>query len=240
MPEYNSKDILQHQIEYTNISLISNKIRILIIGGGKAGLIKAKTFLKNGCMVTILSKEFTNGFDELKHNHNINFIRDDYKEDYILDHHLVIIAINDDNTRDVIKKHCEKYCKLYSDSSEFRRGMFLVPCQRKTKYINLSLNTKEGSPKTSVYLTNKLTDVAKAYDNFVDYCCKLRNGLKDNPLKNEITNFVNTDDFYFFFEKNVHNKVLKMFYGGNEIEINFSYEKEHPSTDSNGFNNRYD
>lgn len=213
MPEHNRENFLQHQINYTSISLISNKIKVLIIGGGRAGFIKTKSFLKNGAMVTVVSKEISPLFSSLP-KENLSFIKDEYKEEYILPYHLIVIVLEDHKVREEIKLHCEKQYKLYLDGTDFKEGMFVVPCQRSSRAINLSLNIKEGSPKTSIYLANKLINIAKDYDGFVDYCSKLRNSLKGNPLKEEILNFINTDDFYFFFEKGSHNIVLKMFYGG--------------------------
>lgn len=222
MPEHNRENFLQHQINYTNISLISSKIKVIIIGGGRAGFIKAKSFLKNGAVVTVLSKEFSPLFSSFP-KENLTFIKDEYKEEYILPYHLVVIVLEDDRVREEIKVHCKKYCKLYLDGTDFKEGMFVVPCQKNTEFINLSLNTKGGSPKTSIYLANKLINIAKDYDEFVDYCSKLRNSLKGSPLKEEILSFINTDDFYFFFEKGSHNIVLKMFYGGDLIETDFSH-----------------
>ena len=55
MEEDNRKDIYNEGIDYSYISLISKKLRVGIIGGGKAGFIKIKHFIKNKCYVEVLS-----------------------------------------------------------------------------------------------------------------------------------------------------------------------------------------
>ena len=48
-------------LNYTMISLLSNKVNILIVGGGEAAFIKCRTFSKEGCNITVVSKEFCTG-----------------------------------------------------------------------------------------------------------------------------------------------------------------------------------
>ena len=54
----NKEHIYDEEIEYSFISLLSNKINIGVIGGGRAGFIKIKHFLKTGCYVEVISKDF--------------------------------------------------------------------------------------------------------------------------------------------------------------------------------------
>ncbi|PRR78281.1 Precorrin-2 dehydrogenase [Clostridium liquoris] len=221
MPEYNTKDILYNGIENTFLSLISDKINVLIIGGGRAGFIKAKTFSKNGCNVTVLSKEFCEEFKGICNLHNVKLIKEKYKKEYILNNHLIIIAVNDEKVNSLVKTHCNELFKLYLDCTNFKKGLFVVPCQRNTGAISFGINTKGGSPKTSRYLAGKVNKVLYEYNSFVEYNCSLRNRVKDFYNKDEIMKFVASDDFYFFYKKNQHENILKMFYyGGDVFEIN--------------------
>ena len=63
MPKNNKENIL---LDHAFISLISSKIKVLIVGGGKGGYIKAKSFLQRGCKVYVISKEFDERFEEIK------------------------------------------------------------------------------------------------------------------------------------------------------------------------------
>lgn len=87
-----------------------------------------------------------------------------------------------------------------------------MPCQRDTEFISFGINTKGGSPKTSRYLAEKVKGSLREYDSFVQYSYSLRNKIKYVDDKDKIMEFVSSDDFYFFYKKNIHKSVLKMFY----------------------------
>ena len=65
MYEDNRKDIYDEGIDYSYISLISSKLRVGIIGGGKAGAIKTKHFVNNKCYVEVLSHTFSEEIIEI-------------------------------------------------------------------------------------------------------------------------------------------------------------------------------
>ena len=69
----------EEQLEYIMLSLLSNKINVLIIGGGEASLIKTKTFLNGGCNVTIVAKELLEDFNTLK-SPKLHIIKGEYDE----------------------------------------------------------------------------------------------------------------------------------------------------------------
>lgn len=84
-----------------------------------------------------------------------------------------------------------------------------MPCQRDTEFISFGINTKGGSPKTSRYLAEKVKGSLREYDSFVQYSYSLRNKIKYVDDKDKIMEFVSSDDFYFFYKKNIHKSVLK-------------------------------
>lgn len=49
------------QEKYNFIALKSRRIRILIVGGGRAAFIKGKAFLDRGCSLYILAPKFSKG-----------------------------------------------------------------------------------------------------------------------------------------------------------------------------------
>ena len=208
----NREDIL---LDYAFISLIAKDISVLIVGGGRAGYIKARSFLKKGFKVSVVSKEFDDEFKNL--NEEIEYILDNYKTKYILDKHLVIISTDDEKVNNTIKNDCEDHYKIYLNSSNFRDGKFLTPVERKTENIKVGIHTNVGSPKTSIYLGKKIKETIETYDGFVKYIGSLREDIldksKNRKLNLEIMNFVNSDDFYFFYKKDKHELVLKLFWG---------------------------
>lgn len=211
MPRDNREDIL---LDYAFISLIAQKIKVIIIGGGRGGYIKAKSFLQKGYNVSVVSKEFDEKFYDL--DSDICLIQDAYKTEYILNKHLVIIATDDEIINKTIKIDCENNYKIYLDSSSFKEGQFITPTEIKSDNIKVGLHTSVGSPKTSVFLGKKLKETIDEYDDFVKYIGTLRNDIlkrnKDRKLNLEIMSFVNSDDFYFFYKKDKHELILNLFW----------------------------
>lgn len=212
MPRDNREDIL---LDYAFISLISSKIKVVIIGGGRAGYIKAKSFLKRGYRVYVVSNDFYEEISAL--DGQVHLIKDSYDKKYILDKHLVVIATDDKNLNRDIRDDCEKYVKIYLYAEDFRRGEFINPIEIDMNNIRLGLHTTVGSPKTSLFLSEKVKECIDEYDDFVEYIGKLRTHIIDNTrdrnLNLEVMNFVNTDDFYFFYRKNKHHLIVKLFWG---------------------------
>lgn len=211
MSRHNEKDL--SAINYTMISLLSNKINVLIVGGGDAAFIKCRTFSNEGCYVTVVSKEFNKKFYELQDIYNVKLIKDEYKKDYIDINHIVIIDTDNNIINDSIKNYCDEQCKLYLNCEDFTQGLVVKPVQWDTPNIKFALHTKVGSPKTSLFMSKIIEDKIYEYTDFIDYTCSIRNKVKGISDKKEIMNFVCSKDFYFFYTKNTQNIILEMFYG---------------------------
>lgn len=202
MPEYNRENI-QNEIEYSFISLFSKKIRIGVVGAGKAGTIKIRHFVKNKCYVEVLSKEFSKDILELsKLNKNLKLISQEFNYLFLKDKHLIIIALDDSIIKEKIKKYCDDNYKIYIDSTDFKEGMAVVPAERSSRTVNIAVNTNGGNPKGSVWAAEKLRKVMIKDDDYIEFTTQIRNKAKDIPqYKNEIINFVFTEEFRESFDK---------------------------------------
>jgi precorrin-2 dehydrogenase/sirohydrochlorin ferrochelatase len=212
---YNKQDF--PDLNYTMISLLSNKINILIIGGGEAAFIKCRTFSKEGCNVTVVSKEFSYPFESLKAS-NIKLIKSEYHKSYIEHNHIVIIATDNEATNSAIKVDCDINNKLYIHCADFKEGLIVTPVQKDTPNMKFALHTKNSSPKTALFMSTVIEDKLLEYNDFIEYTSSIRNMIKKIELKKEIMNFICSKDFYFFYTKRVQNNILEMFYG-NEIKV---------------------
>jgi precorrin-2 dehydrogenase/sirohydrochlorin ferrochelatase len=226
MHENNGQDILPAGLEYMMVSLISSKTEVLVIGGGKAGFLKCSSFCKRGCSVTVVSPEFIEDFKELRDKDSIKLICDSYRVDYITNKHLIIIAVSDNKLTEEIEKDCRENYKLYLNCSDFRKGMFTAPFQRETAEMLFGVQTLQGNPKLSKFLGNKVINLLNEYDDFSKYVCSLREKLKKHPKKNEVLEFVCTDDFYSYYKNGVHEIVLEKFYGGSNNEFENCHKEE--------------
>lgn len=205
------EDILKENIDYTYLSLISKKTNVGVIGGGKVGYIKAKNFLAKNCNVEVLSLEFIKDFEQLE---NIKLIKHGYYKDFINDKHIIIIATNDTGLNREIKKDCEEAYKIYIYTEDYIESMAIAPVQRNSKNISFAVNTNHGNPKGSIMIADKIIEVLKEYDEFIEFSSLIRNsarGIAEN--KSDIINFVCSEDFKYIYEKKKDKLVLEMFFG---------------------------
>lgn len=198
--------------KYIALNFFSHKLRVKIIGGGKGAFIKAKTFCVNGCDVEILSKSFSKEILSLK-DYKAKYIEGEYYKNFIIDAHIVLIAVDDKDLCKIIITDCEDLNKIYIDSTEFKNGMAVIPSQRNLKNLSFSVSTKVGVPKVSKLLGDKIEKTLKKYDDFTLYVSKLREKAKKEELKKEIIDFICTEDFKFFYEKGKDKEVFTMFFG---------------------------
>ncbi|AAK78081.1 precorrin-2 dehydrogenase/sirohydrochlorin ferrochelatase [Clostridium acetobutylicum] len=209
MPKDIKKDI--SEVENLFIALVSPKLKILVIGGGNAALIKVRNFIKMGCLITIVSKEFKEEFNMLSGFPNIKLIKGEYLRDYLKHYHIIIIATNNFKLNDKIRQDCDYINKMYMDCGEPEKGLYIVPYQNDSKMFSLSIKSRYKSPKTSKYVLDKAMTFIKRYEDFSEYTANIRNKIKGSRKK-EIMNFVCSDDFYFFYKKRKADIVLQMFY----------------------------
>ncbi|WP_163193092.1 NAD(P)-dependent oxidoreductase [Clostridium thermarum] len=206
------EDIFQLDSDLAAISLLSAKVKVLVVGAGRAGFIKARSFAAKGCSVTVLSLDFMEEFNRLAVEYGVTLIKDAYFPTFLDKYHLIVIAVKDSNIIHEIRKDCKSRCKLHLDCSDHKEGNFVVPSQGKTRNINYSISTKAASPITSTFLMRKIGTSLREYDDTIEYIGRLRKSLKGHERLKEIMTFVSSDDFNFFFRKGYGDTIIKMFY----------------------------
>ncbi|OPD35189.1 NAD(P)-dependent oxidoreductase [Clostridium botulinum] len=214
------------QEKYNFIALKSRRIRILIVGGGRAAFIKGKAFLDRGCSLYILAPKFSKDILNLKTYDNVEFIKNNYDGKHILDKHLVVIATENEEVNNEIRNNCDALSKLYIDCSDKDKSLCFNSFQRESKTMVLALNNKIGCPKATSFIGEKIKRDLEKYDNYIEYVTYIRSITKNNTMKYEIIDFICSNDFHFFFEKGYGNLILSMFYGGMDFEFCNSYKKK--------------
>lgn len=211
----NRKDIdhrLENSIDYSYISLMSYKIRIGVVGGGKAGMIKVKHFVKNKCSVEVLSKEFNDDVIKMLKDFkdNLKLINKEFDFEFLKDKHIVIIASNDEDLNQIIRNYCDENSKIYIDSTDFTKGMGVVPVERSTKNMNIALNTKNGNPKGAVLMCNKAKDYLSEYDDYIELTTKIRNNIKSyDEYKKDVLDFIYSSEFENAYMNGTYKEALE-------------------------------
>lgn len=212
MLENNREDFYDGLASFMQLSLMPNKMRIGIIGGGRGALIKLKYFLSKGAEVSILSKELSEDILKIE-SKSLKKLIGEYCYDFIKDKHIVVIAINHKETIEQIKIDCEALSKIYISSYSFSDGMGMIPVTRESKNLSFSLSTKCGNPKGSLMVSRKVEEVLKEYDDFIEYSSKLRKNIKNlEEIKSQLLDFIISEDYRFFRIKDKEFTVLQLFY----------------------------
>ncbi|MGL4849700.1 MAG: NAD(P)-dependent oxidoreductase [Clostridium sp.] len=196
-------------LEYLNIGVLSERINILVIGGGRGSFIKLKNLLKTKAKITVLSESFIEEIEALK---DITKIKDKYDKKYLKGYKLIIICIDNEEVLKTIMEDCDKLDKLYLNCSDGLNGDFIIQTTINTKNINVGLNTKNKNPKGSVYLRETLKKEIESLDFFIEYTSNIRNKIKVRDDKKEILDFIHNDDFKYMFDKGKGDYILKMFF----------------------------
>lgn len=208
MPKDNREDI--HEVEFMFLSLIPKKIKVGIIGGGRAAAIKATSFLEQGCSVEVLSRDFIASFENLN---RVELIVGEYQSDFIKDKHIIVIAIDDEKVVKEIISQCEEQAKIFINAGNYRHGNAAMSIQDSLGNINFALNTKGGNPKASLMIKEEIKNNLKEYDEFIGFINKLRSKAKEfNEYKQEIISFIATEDYKFMWEKRKEKECLLLFF----------------------------
>lgn len=147
------------------INLELNKMKITVIGGGKIAYRKTVNFLNFKKRVTVISKEFTEEFNFIADK--IDMIFDEYKEEYIKDSFIVIVATNDKQLNYKIGVYCNENGKLVNVVDNKEMSNFTVPSYLKRGDFLLSISTGGNSPALSTKIKKELE---KIYDeDFGEY-----------------------------------------------------------------------
>ena len=225
MPEY-SKANLHGELSYAPITLFGEKLKIGVIGAGRGALIKVRNFYNKGSKIEVLALDFLEDFYKFNGD-KVKLIKGNYNKDFILDKHLIIIAIDDDSVINEIKNDCEKLCKIYINSSKFKDGMGVIPVTRESKFITVAVNTKVGNPRGSVMVAESITKSLEEFDEYIRLTGEIRNSLfLDKEIKDDLLKFINSSDCKFFYNKDKIFEVFKLFYNEDIVSKIKSLRKE--------------
>jgi precorrin-2 dehydrogenase / sirohydrochlorin ferrochelatase len=211
--------------DFTFLSINSKKVKVLVIGGGKAALIKAKSFLRKGFVVHCIAPNFNEEFLQLNYE-TLKLIVEEFKDEIVKSYHIVVICTNKEELNRHIRVLCDEEYKVYIDATMPEESMATLCAMTSTKEVSVGVRIKGKSPKTSQFLANKVKQYLMQYDDYVFFATHVRNNIGDFHKKSEVLEFISSEDFLFFFEKHYGEEILNLFYGGFDFELKISYEKK--------------
>ena len=206
------KENLHGELNYAPITLFGEKLKIGVIGAGRGALIKVRNFYNKGSNIEVLSLDFLEEFYTFNKD-KVKLIKGNYNRNFILDKHLIIIAVDDETVINEIKSDCENLYKIYINSSSFKEGMGVIPVSRESEFITVAVNTKVGNPRGAVMVAESITKSLEGFDKYINLTGKIRNCLNiEKEIKDDLLKFINCSDCKFFYDKNKILEVFKLFY----------------------------
>lgn len=125
---------------------------ILIVGGGKAALLKAKGISRFTSKVTILAPYI---LDELL-GYPFRFIRKEYEETDIDNFFMVYACTDSKELNEQIGLECERKNILYSICDNPSTSSFATPAIYKKNNITISVGTNGNSPTLAIFIRNQI------------------------------------------------------------------------------------
>lgn len=139
---------------------------VLIAGGGRVALRKAKTLLAEGADVTVVSPKITSGFKEL----NINYIHEEYSPDLLRGKFIVIAATDSRLVNAEIISDAVSAGVLCMSVSDCVAGDFISMAYERSGMITAAVSTGGCFPKLARKMRHELRRICE--ENAAD-CAEL-------------------------------------------------------------------
>ncbi len=133
---------------------------VTIIGGGSVALRKFNTLANEGALITVLAKDFVDGFV----GKNVKLIKDAYKKDYIGGAFLLYIATGDEELNAKIENDAKELGILFNRCDKSDESDFISINMKKIGGIDVSISTGGRLPD----LNKTIMDDLKKYDLYDD------------------------------------------------------------------------
>lgn len=126
--------------------------KILIVGGGKAALLKAKGIFRFTSQITILAPQILSELEK----YPFTFIYQGYKDDAADDFFMVYACTDNAELNSKIASECETKNILYSVCDNPDTSSFVTPAIYKDNNITISIGTNGNSPRQAIYIRNQI------------------------------------------------------------------------------------
>ncbi len=215
MSEYNKENFQDGKLDYFYVGLMSQKINIGIIGGGRAAYIKAVHFLKDNCNVEIISYEFSKNIINLgkEYKNNLKLRKEKFFDEFLNDKHIIVIAVNDEYIIEKVEEFCNKNYRIFINCVNFKDGMGIIPVEVKSENLTACVNSMTANPKGTVMVGRKIKEVINEYDDFIKFSSMIRNKGKSMPEhKKLVLDIAGSAEFKEYYDKGLAYEYLRKFF----------------------------
>jgi len=155
-----------------------DKIKVLIVGGGKIATEKLEKIVDFTTDITIIAPFICDEAKEYTEKNNLTFILRKYELNDIKEFDIIVVAVDDLGLQKEIFEECKLYNKLCNSVDSVDYCNFIFPAYIKKGGLTVSISTSGKSPAVAKhikkYLANKIPD---EIGDFLEYMDGLRNSM---------------------------------------------------------------
>lgn len=143
---------------------------VTIIGGGSVALRKFNTLVNEGALITVIAKDFLDGFV----GKNAKLIKDAYKKEYIEGAFLLYIATGDEELNAQIETDAKELGILFNRCDKSDESDFISINMKKIGGIDVSISTGGRLPDLNKTIMDDLKNYDIYDDEYLDLASLLR------------------------------------------------------------------
>lgn len=143
---------------------------VTIIGGGSVALRKFNTLISEGALVTVVAKDFADGFEGT----NARLIKDVYKKEYIEGAFLLYIASDDEEVNARAEADAKDLGILFNRCDKSDESDFISINMKKIGGIDVFISTGGRLPDLNKSIMDDLKKYEAYDDEYLDLASKLR------------------------------------------------------------------
>ncbi len=176
--------------------------RCLIVGGGKVGERKAKSLLRCGATVYLISEEITPWFKEYISKGRVKFLGKEYSQSFLDNIQIVFATTSSKDLNSRIVKDALERGLLCNSATNPEEGNFILPASLRRGHLVIAVSTSGASPAMASLIRD---DLASTYDEIWEVALKhlekIRKTIQDkNFLEDEKKQEFFRDVAKFLFE----------------------------------------
>lgn len=160
------------------IYIHSEKITVLLVGGGSIALRKLKSLHAAGAKVDVIATTLSDEFREFVFTHRINCLEKSYELGEATPYDLVITATNDEIVNEAVQKDASHLvCRV----DHVEKGNVVIPATIRRGRLVLAVSTGGASPMLAKKIMLQLEkQFDNQYESYLEFLVEIRQTYRGN------------------------------------------------------------
>ncbi len=186
--------------------------KCVIVGGGRAAAIKAKTLIKNGADVTVISEKLSKDFDGL----DVNFIQKPYSPSDVCDCFITIAATDSADLNHRVGEDAKKHGALFLSCDGVDSDLMFTAYTRSGS-VTAAVSTNGAYPLLGAKIRDELTEKCERYSDLCGILAEYRKRILKSAVskteKHELLSALISDEMLKITDINEFDKQAEKIIG---------------------------